>query len=343
MLDVVTFGSATMDIFIESDKAHIVNFRGVDGELDLYCLKYGDKIEIDHSAFEAGGGAINTAACFAKLGLKTSAAIKIGEGLDRREAKKTLKDYGIDTSFIMQTDEARTGFSIILTSFEGDRTVLAHRGANITLKPEDIDFDKLKKTKWIYCAPLNSKYGNVLEKITDFAEENNIKIAHNIGGKALDKSLDELKPILQKLNILSLNTEEATRITKIEQKYTKNKKQIINDDVKLMLTTLKAFVKDIVIITDGGKGAYAYDGTNFYYAPVYPTKRVSTLGAGDAFASTFCASIMLGKDIKNALQLASINSGNVVSYYGAQEGLLDLPKLEEINSKNKEYKAIIVE
>ena len=136
MLDVVTFGSATMDIFIESDKAHIVNFRGIDGELDLYCLKYGDKIEIDHSAFEAGGGAINTAACFAKLGLKTSAAIKIGEGLDRREAKKTLKDYGIDTSFIMQTDEARTGFSIILTSFEGDRTVFAHRGANATIKKE---------------------------------------------------------------------------------------------------------------------------------------------------------------------------------------------------------------
>ena len=71
MFDVVTFGSATVDIFIESDKAHVVNVRGIEGELDLYCLQYGEKIEIDHSAFAIGGGAINTAACFSRLGLKT--------------------------------------------------------------------------------------------------------------------------------------------------------------------------------------------------------------------------------------------------------------------------------
>jgi len=99
--DVVTFGSATMDIFVESDKAHVVNIRGIEGELDLYCLKYGEKIEIDHSAFEVGGGAVNTAACFAKLGLKTAAAIKIGEGVDRKDAKKKLAEYGIDGSFVM--------------------------------------------------------------------------------------------------------------------------------------------------------------------------------------------------------------------------------------------------
>lgn len=41
MFDVVTFGSATVDIFVESDRAHVVNIRGIEGELDLYCLKYG--------------------------------------------------------------------------------------------------------------------------------------------------------------------------------------------------------------------------------------------------------------------------------------------------------------
>ena len=342
MFDVVTFGSATVDIFVESDKAHVVNIRGVEGEMDLYCLKYGEKIEIDHSAFEIGGGALNTASCFAKLGFNTAAAVKIGKGVNSKEAAKRLKQNHIASDFVMCTDEERTGFSIILTSFEGDRTVLAHRGANITLKVEDIDFDKLKNTKWIYCAPLNSKYGNVLETIAEFAAKNKIKIAHNLGGRALDRGIKELKPILKNLNILSLNTQEATRITGIEQKYTKKQKSVINDDVKDMMKLLKEYVKDIVIITDGKKGAYAYDGKKFYYAPIYPTKRVSSLGAGDAFASTFCAACMMGKDILTSLELASINSGYVVTKYGAQEGLLDLDKLMKIQKDNEEYKAVIV-
>ena len=343
MFDIVTFGSATVDIFVESDEAHVVNIRGVEREIDLYCLKYGEKIEIDHSAFEIGGGAVNTASCFAKLGLNTAAAVKIGKGANSISVLDKLDANKISRDFVMQTDEERTGFSIILTSFEGDRTVLAHRGANITLKTADIDFEKLKNTKWIYCAPLNSKYENVLAPIVDFAADNGIKIAHNLGGRALDKPLEELIPILKKLNILSLNTQEATRITGIEQKYQKDKNIILNDDVKEMLRQLKTYIKDIVIITDGKKGAYAYDGKKFYYAPIFPTKRVSSLGAGDAFASTFCAACVMGKDVLSALELASINSGYVVTFYGAQEGLLSLDKLMEIKAENPDYKAIIVE
>ena len=343
MCDVVTFGSATVDIFVESDRAHVVNIRGVEGELDLYCLKYGEKIEIDHSDFEIGGGALNTASCFSRLGLKTAAAVKIGMGVNSKSVLRRLKENGISNDFVMRTDEERTGFSIILTSFEGDRTVLAHRGANITIKEDDIDFDKLKETKWIYCAPLNSKYCNILQPIAEFASKNKIKIAHNLGGRALDKGLDDLKPILKNMNILSLNTQEATRITGIEQRYCKEKKSVINDDVREMMKKLKKYIKDIVLITDGKKGAYAYDGKQFYYAPIFPTKRVSSLGAGDAFASTFCASCIMGNDILTSLEMASINSGYVVTKYGAQEGLLKLKDIIKIQKEHPEYKATVVD
>ena len=200
----------------------------------------------------------------------------------------------------------------------------------------------MKKTKWIYSAPLNSKYGCILEYITDFAAEHNIKVFANLGGKALERSIEELTPILKNLNIVSLNAQEATKITGIEQKYEK-KKSLINNDVREMMKIFKNLVKDIVIITDGAKGAYAYDGKNFYYAPIYPTKRVSSLGAGDAFASTFCAATIMGKDILTALEMASINSGHVVTCYNAQDGLLEYDKLEKLQKENTEYKAFIVE
>ena len=37
-------------------------------------------------------------------------------------------------------------------------------------------YKKLKKTKWIYCAPLNSKEGCILRDITNFAGKNDIKV-----------------------------------------------------------------------------------------------------------------------------------------------------------------------
>lgn len=337
MCEIVTFGSATVDIFIESNDADVVTIKNPYMTKELYCLNYGEKIEIDHQSFAIGGGAINTATCFSRLGFDVAAAVKIGSGANADFVKEFMKENNLSTEFLMKAKEGiRTGFSIILTSFEGDRTVLAHRGANITIKPEDIKFDKIKEAKWIYSAPLNSKYCNLIEYITKFAEENDIKIAHNLGGRELDFPVEELAPILKRLNILSLNTQEATKITKIEQKYTKDKSPI-NEDVKQMLRIFKEYVKDVVVITDGKKGAYAFDGKTFYYAPIFPSKRISTLGAGDAFASTFTAYFIKYNDIEKALKAASINSASVVTDFSAQKGLLTEEKIKEKFEKSDKH------
>ena len=92
-------------------------------------------------------------------------------------------------------------------------------------------------------------------------------------------------------------------------------------------------------MTDGGNGAYAYAGNNeVFYVPSFPGKVVSTLGAGDAFASTFCASMnKTNLDIGKSLIYASINSGSVVSEFGATDGLLTFNEIEEKFKSNINY------
>ena len=58
-----------------------------------------------------------------------------------------------------------------------------------------------------------------------------------------------------------------------------------------MFKKLKVRDYQVIVITDGGHGAYAYDGKKFYQCPIFDGPVVSTLGAGDAFASTFCSSL----------------------------------------------------
>lgn len=92
-------------------------------------------------------------------------------------------------SYVIQNKNESTGFSIILTSFEGDRTVLAHRGANAHIKKSEINFDAIKNAKLLYIAPLNGDSNKALDDIVKFAKENNTAICFNAGTTGLKKVL----------------------------------------------------------------------------------------------------------------------------------------------------------
>lgn len=332
MFDVITIGSATKDAFIETDSANIVSVSQKDRKCEYMSYPYGSKIEINGFNVAVGGGAVNTACNFANLGMKTSVIVKIGEDSTGEDIVKMLHSRGITTNSVVRDENETTGFSVILLSFQGDRTVLAHRGPNGKLKIKDIDFDAIKNSKWLYIAPLNGESTDVLDEIADFAEKNDVNMAINVGTSSIKRGHKYLKKILKTAEVVLMNTEEASMLTEIsirpdtkDRQFSKDK---IHPDILKMLKELKSTKAKIVVITDGSKGAYAYDGKVFYQCDNYPANVVSTLGAGDAFASTFVT--ILEKtdwDIEKALKGASINAASVVEKFNAQDGLL---KFDEI-------------
>jgi sugar/nucleoside kinase (ribokinase family) len=80
-IDIVTIGSATMDVFVESDEANIVSVCAKDRNADFMSYPYGSKIDMTSFATNIGGGGLNTAMNFANLGLKTSAIFKVGDDI----------------------------------------------------------------------------------------------------------------------------------------------------------------------------------------------------------------------------------------------------------------------
>lgn len=346
MFDVITIGSATLDVFIESDDANIVSVSSKDKRSDFMSFPYGSKIEITDFSRSLGGGAVNTAMNFQKLGLNTSTIVKLGHDEIAPVIIEKIKNAGIDTENIIKSDKGLTGFSIILVSFQGDRTVLAHRGQNALIKEKDIDFDKIKNTEWIYVAPLAGESNKMLDKIAAFAKENNIQLAINAGTTAIKKGEKYFNKIIQSADIFILNKEEAALLTKVEiRPDTKDKlfsNEIIHPDMKTMFKILKQDSSAVIVITDGKNGAVAYDGKRFYKAPEFPAKVRSTLGAGDAFASTFVASMKKYGDIELALKHASISSASVVEVFGAQEGLISFDEIENKLKMHTDYKIQII-
>ena len=116
------------------------------------------------------------------------------------------------------------------------------------------------------------------------------------------------------------NKEEAQRILETNE-----------SDIKNLLKAVAALGPKIIVITDGPKGAYSYDGKEMLFMPPYPDPAppLERTGAGDAFSSTFTAALAMGKSVREAMMWAPINPMSVVQKIGARAGLLTRPELEE--------------
>lgn len=347
MYDFITIGSATVDAFVECDGADIVSVSSKAAKTEFMAYPYGAKLEIDSFNTAVGGGGLNAAANLVNLGYNTSAIFKIGKDFQGRSIMQCVQDAGINTDNVIISQDESSGFSIILLSFEGNRTVLAHRGTNSTLRDSEINYDAIKNAKWLYVAPLNGKSGAILDKISEFAEENNTNIIINPGSSSLKKGLKYFEKILATAEVVLMNKEEASLVTKIEVRPdTKEEhfsKEAIHPDVKLMLDRLKSMGAKIVIITDGKHGVYANDGQKYYRCPEFPANVVSTLGAGDAFSSTFVGSLEhTNWDVEKSLKYASVNAASVVSNFGAQEGFLTFEQIEQKLNENPDFKVDVV-
>lgn len=319
MYDVITIGSATVDVFAKTKFSELIKIMDSKGERDLLAYPTGSKLLIEELEFTTGGGATNTAVCLSRLGHKVACISKTGRGANTDKVKKHLERDKVDTSLIVCDKNGRTGYSIILDSLEHDRTILAFKGSNNDLRFNEIDLKRLN-TKWFYFSTMMDQSFRTLERLAKFAEKKGIKIAFNASQYLAEKGINYSKEILKRSDIFVLNKEEAALMTK------KNKTE---DSLK----TLQRLAK-IVVITDGKNNTNAYDGKYVYTLKPNKIKVVETTGAGDAFASSFLSGMLKKNDIEFALKLANTNAESVIQHHGAKNKLLAYKEALRIMKKH---------
>lgn len=310
MFDIITFGTATRDIFIKPKNLTALKYQKTSYSKDQICFPLGSKIDVEDIKFLSGGGATNTATTFSLQGFKTAFCGGIGNDLFGKEIIDEFKKIKINTSFVFKTKEKLTSHALVILSKEKERTILVYRGASEMLDKKDIPFNKLK-SKWFYLAPLSGLLCDAFEDLVDFAKKNDIKVAVNPGIAEL--SLPNFSEIAKKIDILILNQEEASFLTKAP--YDKE-----NEIFKI----LDAMCPGITIMTKGADGVVVSDGTNIYSAKPHPERViVDTTGAGDSFSSGFLTDfIRTNGDVEKAIQMGMANSEANIAEFGAKSGLL---------------------
>jgi ribokinase len=211
--DFLCVGSATQDVFVRSDATQILTLADARQEQQLLCFDYGSKINVEHIEFTTGGGATNAGASLAGFGARVAFLGKIGSDHIGRLVLEELEDRGVDVSGHLRSDDEPTGYSVILTSFEGDRTVLVHRGANTTMAADEIDWSLLERTDWLYLTSLSGDAAELVLPLFERAQSAGVRVAWNPGSTQIRAGLDKLADAFAATEVLLLNREEAARLS----------------------------------------------------------------------------------------------------------------------------------
>lgn len=322
---IITIGGATRDItFLTTEGVLIDNHRDILRQ-KLLAFEYGAKIKVDHFYNLFGGGAANAAVNFAKSAFKVSCLACVGDDDSGRQIISNLKEQGVNTKLMLVDKKQETGLSFILVADKGERIIFTNRSANNNLKIGAEMRASLKSADWLYLASLSGAWRQTLKQIFAITGP---KIAWNPGSSQYQAGLKTLQPFLKKTSVFCVNKDEAIELVLSHSAY-RGKHPNFLEDINNLLVILKNMGPEIVLITDGEKGADAYDGNNFYHQNIFKEKkRVDITGVGDAFNSSFIIGLNLsGGDVKKALYVGAKNTAAKIAHFGAQSGLLDLRKL----------------
>ena len=147
----------------------------------------------------------------------------------------------------------------------------------------------------------------------------------------MDNTLEDLLKVIEKVDVITINDEEARQLTG-EYSLRKAAKKIHSMGPKY------------VVIKKGEHGALIFSGSQVFYAPALPLEEVfDPTGAGDTFAGGFAGFLAASKNIsfdnmKNAVIYGSALASFCVEKFGTQrmENLTNT----EVNERLSQFKSL---
>lgn len=322
-LEFLAIGDITTDAFIKIKDASV--HCDINNSNCTISLKFADKVPFESvDVVKAVGNSANAAVSAARLGFSSALASDIGNDDNGSDCVKELKRNKVAVSYITKHNGMDTNYHYVLW-YEAERTILVKH------QEYPYKFPNVKTPKWIYLSSLASNslpyHMELLEYLKKHPE---VKLCFQPGTFQMKLGLEKLIEFYKRSDVFVCNLEESQRILGNN-----------SSDIKVLLQDMYSKGPKLVLITDGPKGAYMFDGKDAYFMPIYPDPAppVERTGCGDAFTSTFIAALLAGKTNEEALTWAPINPMNVVQHVGAQKGLLTREKLEELLKNRPEHYA----
>lgn len=298
--NVVVVGSFMMDLIVRTER----------------MPKEGETIVGKEFQRAPGGKGANQAMAAARLGGRVTMVGRVGDDLFGQDQIRSLREAGIETSYITIDPEAPTGVgSITLDDSSGNNRIIIVPGANMRCVPEDVDR-----------AQAALEAADVILLQCEIPAEVNLHVLRRAKelGKPVIFNPAPARPLdretLELVTVLTPNETEAEALTGVEIRTI--------EDAEQAAVRLREQGVQTVIITLGAKGSLLYDASGPKLAPTWPVEVVDPTAAGDAFNGAFAVAFAKGLPVEEALRFANAAGALTVTAMGAQPSIPTLEKLE---------------
>ncbi|MBO6123533.1 MAG: carbohydrate kinase family protein [Methanobrevibacter sp.] len=306
-----------MEIFDNDLNAEVIGFGALNVD-KLYSVENiaseDEESFIKDQTDTPGGSAANTIIGLSRLGCSTSIIGKIAEDEDGDLIEYNLAVNGVYANNLIYSETGSTGKCLGFVDSQGERCLYIDPGVNDEIRIDEINPLNIMRCKIMhYTSFVGDSFKTQIELLDKLNQE--CVLSFDPGMIYVQKGFDELKPILERTNILLINESELRLLCN-------NDKSSLNE---LAVGFLDWGIETIVV-KQGSKGVFAINNQETCEVEAYECDVVDTTGAGDSFNSGFLYSYLKGYDLEKSCRIGNWVASKSIEGFGMEK----FPSLKDL-------------
>ncbi len=261
------------------------------------------------------------------LGNKVAFVGKIGKDGFGKTVMESLEQKNVNTDFIIQTEDEKTGITVVLNYGE-DRAMVTYPGAMETLNIEDIREDVLKLARHMHVSSvfLQPSLKKDVEAVFQKAKSLGLTTSLDVQWDPEEEWDINLKKLLPLVDVFLPNEAELLALTGAS-------------NIDEAIETVRPYI-NIMAVKMGNKGSRGVTKSEDITVKPYLNKEVvDAIGAGDSFNSGFITKFLENKSLQECLRYGNLTGAvntTAAGGTGAFTSLEDFGRTakEKFNVKN---------
>ena len=306
-----------MEIFDNDLNAEVIGFGALNVD-KLYSVESiagkDEESFIKKETNTPGGSAANTVIGLARLGCSTSIIGKIAEDDDGDLIEYNLAINGVYSNNLIYSETGSTGKCLGFVDDDGERCLYIDPGVNDEIQIGEINPLNIMRCKIMhYTSFVGDSFKTQIELLDILNRET--LLSFDPGMLYVKKGFDELKPILERTDILLINEPELRLLCNNNE-----------TPLKELVIGLLDFGIGTVVVKQGSKGAFAMNNSEECFVESFECDVVDTTGAGDSFNSGFLYSYLQGFDLEKSCKIGNWVASKAIEGFGMEK----FPSLKDL-------------
>ena len=311
-IDLIGLGNAIVDIVVNIEDKFLEMNNLQKGSMNLINSDESELLLKNCKVIKqiSGGSSANTVVCLAELGNNVQFIGRVKNDKYGNFFSSDIKKSKTIFNTTPTTKGPSTAHSIILITPDAQRTMCTYLGASIQFDSEDVDFELISRSKYLYLEGYlwdSELAKNAFLEAAKIAKSSNTRIILSLSDSfCVDRHRESFLELIDKyVDIVFCNKSEALSLFR-EDKL---------ESCEVHLSSLC----DLFIVTLGKDGSLIFTKTAPEVIKAKQTEKIiDTTGAGDIYAGGFIHGLIKGYSLKKCGEIGSIFAGEIISQLGAR-------------------------